>query len=273
MSKNSEKYHHFRVNVPAEFNKVFSHFYFAANKSDKTIVKKLLPFYQTILMFSFGNTVLLRSNTGTSIGADKCMVLGPIKKAFDYCLPPGSEIMVVNFKDDAFYRFFGDASLAENSPRHPDELLDESCFMTLWTTLSKIDEATDRVDQLLEFCRPYLKVQDTIAAQLTNFTSNTLHPIKSIADKQQQSERNIQIRHKKYFGYSSKERHRYQRFLKVIQWLDEIAYNGAKISWFEVLEQCGYYDQSQLAHDFRHYINLSPTKYLKLRQTICNPCY
>jgi AraC-like DNA-binding protein len=43
------------------------------------------------------------------------------------------------------------------------------------------------------------------------------------------------------------------------------------MDWFEVINECGYYDQSQLIHDFKHYINLSPAKYLKFQQDICNP--
>ncbi|HEY0298211.1 MAG TPA: AraC family transcriptional regulator [Arachidicoccus sp.] len=53
--------------------------------------------------------------------------------------------------------------------------------------------------------------------------------------------------------------------------MQSIASNAKKIDWFDIISECGYYDQSQLIHDFKHYINLSPVKYLSFQQDICNP--
>lgn len=270
MAENKENYNNFRITVPAEFQEVFSHFYFAENKSNETITKTLLPSYQTILVFSFGTNVSMHTKQNSQVIIDKCLVLGPIKQAFDYSLPPLCEILVANFKDDAFYRFFGTASVAENLPINPDELLDENCFTALWAELKKIKDPTNRVNYILGFCKPYLRQQNSIAEQLINFQEQTLNPIKSVASEQHQTERNIQINHKKYLGYSAKELNRYQRFLKAIELIQGIALKSSEIDWFEIISECGYYDQSQLIHDFTHYTNLSPTKYLKFQQDICN---
>lgn len=48
-----------------------------------------------------------------------------------------------------------------------------------------------------------------------------------------------------------------------------MASTSKKIDWFEIINKCGYYDQSQLIHDFKHYLNISPTKYVKFQQDIC----
>ena len=98
-----------------------------------------------------------------------------------------------------------------------------------------------------------------------------LNPIKSIASQNNQTERNTQLIHQKHFGYSAKEYNRYIRFINAIALLDKIAFSNSKIDWFDVIVECGYYDQSQLIKDFKHFINLSPTKYLKFQQDICNP--
>lgn len=269
--ENDEKYNNFKISVPADFEEVFSHFYFAENKTPEVITKIFLPSFQTILVFSLGTTVSLRTKQNSEIILDKCLVLGPIKHAFDYSLPQNSEILVANFKDDAFFRFFGNASVAENLPLDPDSLLEENCFTFLWKELGKIQDTEHRVNYILEFCRPYLKKQNTIIEQLAKINKNILNPIKSIAIEQNQTERNIQIIHKKYLGFSSKELNRYQRFLKTVKLLQEISLKSSKIDWFEIITECGYYDQSQLIHDFKHYINLSPSKYLKFQQDICDP--
>lgn len=271
MTKNKEKYNNFRIAVPADYEEVFSHFYFAENTSSEIITKTLLPSYQTILIFSFGTRAFLNSNQNTKIEIDKCLVLGPIKQAFDYSLPPSSEILVANFKDDAFYRFFENATIAENLPIDPDELLDENCFTALWNELNKISDITTRVNYILKFCKPYLQQRNVITEQLINFRDETLNPIKSVASQQHQSERNIQLNHQKYLGYSAKELHRYQRFLKAIELIQSIVSKSSKIDWFEIINECGYYDQSQLIHDFKNYINLSPNRYLKFQHDVCNP--
>ncbi|SDG37596.1 AraC family transcriptional regulator [Epilithonimonas hungarica] len=271
MTENEKPYDNFQIAVPKDYEEMFSHFYFAENTTDRIITKTLLPSYQTILIFSFGTPAFLCSNENTEIEVDRCMVLGPIKQAFNYSLPPGSGILVVNFKDDSFYNFFGNAEVAEHLPVDPDDLLEENCFTSLWTQLNKIKEINNRVEYILEFCKPYLKKRNIIVEQLANFNDRNLDPIKSIANLQNQTERNIQLNHRKYLGYTAKEINRYQRFLKAVELIQRAASSSTKTDWFEVIDKCGYYDQSQLIHDFKHYLDLSPTKYLKFQQDICDP--
>jgi AraC-like DNA-binding protein len=271
MLESNQGYNNFRIAVQPAYEEVFTHFYFAENKSGEAITKTLLPSYQTILIFSFGTTPFLFTQQLTKIDVVKCIVLGPVKQAFDYTLPAGAEILTVNFKDDAFYRFFGNAAIAEHVPLDPDDLLNEGCFNMLWNELSKTNDINQRVDRLLKFCDPYLLYRNQIAQQLANFNDKNLDPIKTIANANNQTERNTQLNYKKHFGYSAKELNRYERFLKAIDLIQQLASNRLKIDWFEVISECGYYDQSQLIHDFKHYISLSPAKYLKFQQDICNP--
>jgi AraC-like DNA-binding protein len=269
--ENKDNFNSYRIAVPPAFDEVFSHFYFTENKSGESITKTLLPSYQTIMIFSFGAPACFITRQKDKVVVDKCLVVGPIKHAFDYILSPQSEILVANFKDDAFFRFFGRAAMSQHIPVHPDELLNENCFTHLWSELNKIMDNRSRVDRILDFCRPYLRNHDLIAGQIANFDKANLSPIKEISEKNNVSERTVQLNHKKHFGYSAKEIGRYQRFLKAIQLLQTIASsNTAKIDWFKVIDECGYYDQSQLIHDFKHYLNLTPSKYLKFQEAICN---
>jgi AraC-like DNA-binding protein len=229
----------------------------------------LLPSFQTILTLNFGNKALIHTKNNTEISIDRCFVFGPIKKAFDYSLPPGSKILVANFKDDAFYRFFGNAAVAELLPKNPDDLSNENCFINLWEELNKIGDLNHQISYLLDFCKPYIREQNKIAQKLTNFTDDSFSLIKSVACQQKQTERNIQLQHKKYLGYSYKEINRYKRFLKAIELIQNTDGTTNKIDWFKIINACGYYDQSQLIHDFRHYLNISPTTYLKFQQDIC----
>ncbi len=271
MKEEDQYYTHYRIKIPPKYEEVFSHFYYAHNHSSETITKTLLPSYQTILIFCFNASSFLHSTAGIDIKVDNCLMIGPVKRAFNYSLLPDASILTVNFIDDAFYRFFGSSVMADHLPFDPDELLNEDCFNTLWGELNQISSVSEKVEHLLQFCDRYRLQRNKIAEQLSKFNDSYLNPIKSVALQNTQTERNIQINHKKHFGYSCKELSRYQRFLMAINILQENISSRTKTDWFQVIEQCGYYDQSQLIHDFRHYTHLSPTKYLKFQKEICNP--
>ena len=239
-----------RIPVPPAFEEVFTHFYFAANKSPHGISQTLLPSYQMIMVFNFGTPVSLITQQKEEVSIDTCLVVGPIRKAFDYTLPPGAEMLVANFKGDAFYRCFGVACMEQAFSGHPDALLHDNCFIELWTRLSGLGNE-ERVGHILDFCKPYIRERTVGRYGL--------------------SERALQMNHKKQFGFSAKEIARYHRFLKAIGMIERFSSGASRVDWFEIIHECGYYDQSQLIHDFKHYLHLSPTKYLQFQQGICNP--
>lgn len=269
--ENYDKYQSFRIAVPHEFEEVCSHFYFSENLSTESITQTLVPSFQTILIFNFGPAVTIHTQQNTTIDLIQFLVLGPIKKAFDYSLPPQSKILVANFKGDAFYRFFGISQLPHHVPQQNDEHTYEHCFSTLWHNLKGMKSAQDQVNFFLHFCQPYFQKQSPLAKQLMNVNDAAIHPVKLAAQQFQQTERNIQLHHKKYFGFSAKEFHRYQRFLKALQLVERFSSKASKDDWFEVVARCGYFDQSQLIHDFQFYLGISPSKYLKLHKEICHP--
>ncbi|WP_294215298.1 AraC family transcriptional regulator [uncultured Chryseobacterium sp.] len=270
MQESDDLYKSSRIEVPEEFRDVFSHFYHAENASSESISKMLLPSFQTILIFSFGiQPTTIHTSTSTRIDIDRCLVLGPVKKAFRYSLPPGSAILVANFKDDAFFRFFGQAVIPEHSSVHPDQLLEENCFTALWTELNSIDNMNERVRYVLEYCRPYLRPRNTIAEALSDFDQANLNPVKAVASRQNQTERMVQLSHKKYLGYTAKEVTRYRRFLKAVMHIQDVLEASGKVEWFDIISECGYYDQSQLIHDFNYYLHITPTRYLKFQEDIC----
>ncbi|MBZ4189415.1 helix-turn-helix domain-containing protein [Niabella beijingensis] len=269
---NKDGYYSYRTAVPPAFEEVFTGFYFAENRSDAIITQKLLPSFQTIMVFGFGTPAVLFAKQNEALTLNKCLVIGPIKQAFDYALPPQSELLVANFKGDAFFRFFGNVLASGPLLLHPDALVSDNCFTALWYALHLLNDNNDRVNYILDFCVPYLQRQNPIASQMAGFNSSNRSLIKEISKQQRLSERSMQSYHKKYFGYSAKEMDRYQRFLKAIQRLQTITTSSAtKVDWFEIIDHCGYYDQSQLIHDFKHYLDLSPTQYLKLQEAICHP--
>jgi AraC-like DNA-binding protein len=106
---------------------------------------------------------------------------------------------------------------------------------------------------------------------MTDFYSDHVNPVKAISETNKVTERTVQLNYKKRLGFSAKELSRYQRFLKAIRLLQTMVADGTNVDWFTVIDECGFYDQSQLVHDFQHYLSLTPSQYLKLEQDICSP--
>ena len=256
-----------RIAIPTEFEDIFSHFYIAKNNTDQAIKKRLVLSFQTIIVFSFGAPIHMNTDSDTQINIEKCIVIGPIKQPFNYTLPIGAEMLVANFTGDAFYRFFGQVMLSEHIPINPDNLVNQNCFTNLWH-LIKNEDTNNRVNLILDFCRPYLKDSETAFKNFEEYKDvyTVFNPIKIIAEETNQSERTIQLNHKKYFGYTAKEKGKYEKFVKAIELLQN---QTSKINWFDIIDVCGYYDQSQLIHDFKYFTGLTPNQYLKFQQEIC----
>lgn len=270
MSENKDKYKSLKIAVSADFKDVFSHFYYAENKSSELISKTLLPSFQSILIFNFGERVSLHLKKGNEFQMDKYFFFGPIKKAFDYSLPPNSEILVVNFKHDAFYRLFGKANTIDFLPENSDDILNGNHYEELWRELNRMNNLNHRINRILGFCNSYLNESNTIAEEFANLDNKNINLIKHLAVQQNLTERTIQLHHRRLLGYTFKELSRYKRFLKAINLIQSKTSTSTRMDWFEIINICGYYDQSQFIHDFNHYLNTSPTQYLKNKQAICS---
>jgi len=267
----NQEYQTYKITVPSELDEVFSPFYYAKNNTDTPVTKTLFPNFQSLLIFSFGNKVTLNSNQDNEIIIDKYLYLGPVKHSFPYELDIGSEIFVINFKNDSFYRFFGGVFLEEQLLFPTTENFNNRCFTKFWKRLKLISVQEERVNFIIAFCKPYLAKRHIKSELLVNSKDFNLDPIKLVAKELKQTERSIQLHHKKYFGYSAKEVNRYNRFLKAIEKIDLYIKENKKIEWFEILDECGYYDQSHFIADFKYYIKITPSQFIKLYPTICNP--
>ena len=100
--------------------------------------------------------------------------------------------------------------------------------------------------------------------------TDALPAVKAAAASLQQSVRNVQITYKKHMGYSVNSLARFQRFIKATEIIAEAAaHTPTKELWFEIIETLGYHDQSQLIHDFKYFLAITPMAYLQLQQYYC----
>ena len=256
-----------RYTVPAEWDAVFTHFYHGENTGKSEITKILLPDFKPLLVFNFGSPMQIVGETEHVI--TDVAVTSPLKKVVQYSMSPGSSLLVANFKDDAFYRFFGIAMPAGHLFIHPDKLIGSKCFSLLHGQLKSFTEPEAKINYLLNYAKAF--IADSTGLFTDTSEPEYFNPIKVIAQKSGLSERSIQLQYKKQLGYSAKELTRFARFQKVLSSPCLHLPKGEKVNWFDVIETFGYYDQSHLIADFKYYVGLSPLNYLKLQQEFCNP--
>ncbi|GAA4437185.1 hypothetical protein GCM10023091_16010 [Ravibacter arvi] len=257
-----------RITPPASEEAVFTHFYYARNDSDSPVTRHFIPSFEIFMVFSFGTPVTLAIPDREPMTGDRCLLIGPVRRAFAYTMHPGSEILSANFKHDAYYRFFGEINPGGN-PVNPDESFEGTPFRNLSDSLSGLPGVDEKVAGILAFARPYLAPRAASGERIVALSELEAHlnPIKVISGEEQISERAVQLRHKKYLGYTAKEITRYKRFLQTLKFLE-----GKKlpVDWAETVALNGYYDQSQMIRDFKFYLNLTPTGYLASRESLCS---
>ena len=161
MAVSSNKTASYRIPVPQDYEDVFSHFYYAANDTAQPEPHRLLPSFQQIMVFIFGQGVKIKTPDNLPIQLNRSVILGPVKKALEYTLLPGTQILVLNFKPGSFYRFFGATHNEHTAPLNPDSLTPENCFTDLWENLRKLPSPEQKIAKVLTFSKPYLKERPT----------------------------------------------------------------------------------------------------------------
>ena len=245
----------------------------------------LWPTFQVTLFFNLGSGAveLWPAGPGGVVPVQRLVgagVLGPLKTAWQYRLSGGARVLVVNFTLAGFYRLFRvpvdrlGAGLTD-----PDDLPGQASFAALGGRLRALPGLPRLGQALAAFCRPYLRPAEAPQAELLARLPVLAHqphldPARAIAAASQLSARAVQLRFRKYLGFSAKEVARFLRLRRVLASLAQRPAAAEKPDWFALLDQHGYYDQSHLIHDFTHFLHQSPsevTRQLLTDESLCLP--
>jgi AraC-like DNA-binding protein len=244
----------------------------SGTRNDEKIVKQLLPNFEMMLVFNFGPPIPIsfRNDPFGEIEINRTAVIGPLKKKLNYELRPPCDFLIANFTLNGFYRMFG-VSFEEVDLFDPDELSPSGNYKVIWSRLKGIDHITERSD-LLKTCLLELfdnsdPASETLLEGRSYFDDPTKQPVKAIAAKNEVAERTVQLRFKKYFGYSTKEMLRFKRFKAIVIYL--LNPKKEKINWPGVASAFGYYDQSHLIKDFKYFLDTTPEYFLANTAEFC----
>jgi len=258
------------VDVNGPLHEAVRYFYCIQTPSDfEKIDQHLSPNLEMMLVFNFGGPV--RMSFGDSAYGDQELsrigVLGPLRKMLNYEVLPNTDLIIAVFNTDGFYRLFQMPMYEMHGEKiiNPDELTLNTGFGELWQALKNMSSLDDRLELLEDYAKIFLHEPDTETAALTSgihYLHNPLiQPVRAMAMDSDVSERTIQMRFKKYLGYSTKELLRFLRFRQVINCIQKEGNN--EIDWHGLIEEFGYHDQSHLIKDFRHYLGTTPRKFVR----------
>lgn len=120
---------------------------------------------------------------------------------------------------------------------------------------------------LIEAFSPCLRRCNIVRFALSRFEKSPLiTTVSEVAKETGWSERHFSQRFREEVGLSPKAWCRLQRFRRALQQL----YAGEQVSWAELALDCGYYDQSHFANEFRTFSGIDATSYSALRTRWAN---
>jgi len=258
------------INIGEPLNDVVKHLYcIRTSENFNAIVQHLSPNLEMMLVFNFGKPVRVSfaDDEFQDLKMEKMAVVGPLRKMLNYEILPNTSLIAVVFTADGFYRLFQLPvdSLSGETVIDPDELLGISGFEALWQELSKLKDLEQKVDLLKAYGLSFIQRPEEGSMPLLNgigyFQQESVQPVRAIAMDSDLSERTIQLRFKKYLGYSPKELLRFIRFKKVIHQILQM--ENEQVDWYSLIETFGYHDQSHLIKDFHHYLGTTPQKFVR----------
>jgi AraC-like DNA-binding protein len=262
------------IEADERLSTVFSHFYCVQHDfRAPAIEQQLLPNYEMMLVFNFGSAVPARLGD-QDVLLEQTAFVGPLQQLLRYTVPPGTDLIVINFTLNGLYRILK-LPIQAFTTAPSDWVLNDQAFASLWNQLAALPTLSDRLaritDYLLTSLSPVDSSIDDVLDSLPYFQNPSLEPIKTLSQTQGVSPRSLQLRLRTQFGYSAKQLGRFLRFKQVLSHLQAVP-TGTDVDWLDLVSQYGYYDHSHLIKDFSFYLNMTPRQFLQqiAQGTVCS---
>lgn len=262
-----------RIDTDPRLSETVGHFYVITTPADYSPSHYYLsPSLEMMVVFNFSDpfSFSFAQAKADQRTIERVGIIGPLRQLMHYQVNPKADLLIVPFIYNGFYRFLS-LSLGEQAHvlseadlhRHMDLL------ESLWEKLAIIPHPEKRVEFLQAYLIRHIAQTDDRTLPLLEHVSAihnpAVNPVQVMADSASLTERTIQLRFKKYVGYSPKELVRFLRFKQVVSYI--LTMKGQKIDWLDLTSTFGYFDQSHLIKDFTYYTGVSPKEFLKLNET------
>src|SRR5690606_29132140 len=258
------------LEVDKRLKNVINRFYYvSAHETDTTASYHYPPSLEMMIIFNFGPPIRCSfgDNRIYDYSLEKIGVIGPLRTIMNYELAPRSELLVLPFIFDGFYRFLSLSidGLSEGRLSEKEVTEYNSSLERIWEALVELPTNGERVAWMTHYLIDHLNPSSQGALPLLDaipYLNTAINPVKAIAQDHSVSERTIQKRFKKYTGYSPKELLRFLRFKQIITYISGKELKD--IDWFDVIYRFDYHDQSHLNKDFKYFTGTSPSRFVNL---------
>lgn len=247
------------VTPEARLTEAISHFYCVQHARHELVLpQQLLPSYQMLLLINLGAAVPVQVG-GQRRTIRQAALLGPMQQVLHYELPPGADLLVINFSLAGFYRLTGQPMHRFGGWFHLPPLLASLCPLALWHQLAALPPGPERLVLLSEQLHRVAVAQPppvvALLGGIAKATADGATSILPLARAHRLSLRSLQLRCQAYLGCSLKEISRFLRFDRLARTLHAQP-TGA--DWQTLVAAFGYHDQSHLIRDFQHFTNSTP---------------
>lgn len=255
------------IDVDGPLRAVLRHVYVIQPVEQAAAVEQqLVPNYEMLLIFNFGPDVAFRlGDHAYQMG--RTAVLGPLKQLLRYEVPPGADLLVAVFTLNGFYRFAGEQTHRLRTRAWPRSGAwpNEPDVQDAWEQMIRMPQVADRIEFLKAYARLRLAPTDadtqSVIEGVSLFSNLAVDPVKAIAQTRHLTTRSVQTRLQTNLGFSAKELARFLRFKRVVTRL--LAQHPQPPDWADLVLTGGYHDQSHLIKDFRQFLGMTPTAFVR----------
>ncbi|WEK21414.1 MAG: helix-turn-helix domain-containing protein [Candidatus Pedobacter colombiensis] len=215
-----------------------------------------------LMVLSLNGDISCIKDNGQSIERTKSTLIGQVTQPYTQIFSGPTLGMVIAFTPAGCAALWGLPmhELTDDSLHLPEIILG---FDTITDQLRMASDTAQRFTILDVFLMKLLKKSKSIDKRIEAATQVLINQpgklnIKQLAGYVNSSERTLNRRFTEQVGLSPKEYARVIRFLQAKRWLLQ----RANPDWRTLLHTLGYYDQSHLINEFRHFTGKAPTAYL-----------
>ena len=224
----------------------------------------IFPDGSSSIIFSIGSSFSVLVDDGSKKTINNDILIGVQKKYFVLNKDINSYLIGVKFKQGEAYHFFKKPML-----QFTNKFINLNDVFTVETSaLGEVLVKAENEDEIRKILNYFFfinveslisesKVVDSVIQKVKVSSAALL--IKDLCESENISNKHLISLFNKKVGLSPKLFYRINKFLKVI----EILQNETVINWSQIAYECHYYDQAHLINEFKKFSSLSPNEYLE----------
>ncbi|WP_194831409.1 AraC family transcriptional regulator [Prolixibacter sp. NT017] len=191
----------------------------------------------------------------------KAWVSGIQRRQHIYRLRGNETIVYIRFRPGGFHALTQIPQWELEDEIIDAELLLGNSISRLWEELHDCSAIPDIFMKIEQFFLNRINGQLNLAAQVVGYVTNYIdHPLPVLIKKTGYSQKHLIQLFKKHIGVTPKYFQRIKRFNQVLNDLQTTASDS--IDWSGIVYKNGFYDQSHLIKEFKHFANIQPQAFI-----------